>query len=375
MRYVKLIAINIGVFLCLIVSVNIALAVAFAARDYWFPDSKVRRAELSNYADQDWAHGHFREMNRLSWAYHSYYGWRQRPFAGDTITIEQSGLRRTSTGGEDIRIGFFGGSAMWGEGARDEETIPSLVAANLGAEAVNFGDRGWRAHQSLNRLFEAYVAGERFDVIVFYDGVNDVAYGCRAELPPFSHVRHDVIAERFEPAFMVSMRSFFAPIQRLTNAIARRWSVHDTTGAMGPFNCSRDPDKAAHVARMIAADWDMARFIAERMGARFIGALQPVSYISDTPLDHIDPARDGPLEPEFRSVYPLIAQAIDDVSRRERLDHIDMTRALDTPEPVYIDWVHLSPNGNAIIADHLSRHIRSVLAALPASDRERRPPP
>jgi hypothetical protein len=119
---------------------------------------------------------------------------------------------------------------------------------------------------------------------------------------------------------------------------------------------------------MMAADWDTARFIAERMGTRFIGALQPVSYFSDTPLDHIDPARDGPLEAEFRTVYPLIAQAIDHVSQRERLDHLDLTQALDTPEPVYIDWVHLSPNGNALIADRLSRHIRSILAAIPAND-------
>ncbi len=287
---------------------------------------------------------------------------RRSAFEGETITIENSGLRRTSSGGEGIRIGFFGGSSMWGTGARDNETIPSLVARKLGVQAVNFGESGWRAHQSLNRLVEAYVAGDTFDIVVFYDGANEVSLGCRAELEPFSHSRQGFIAERVDFTSSGALRSFFAPILKFTAAVGRRM----TTSV--PFDCSRDPAKSAYIARMLAADWDIARFIADRMGAQFIGVLQPVAYLSDTPLDHIRLTKDDPLEAEFRAVYPLIRRALDDIPGRGKLEYIDMAHALDTPEKVYIDWVHLSPNGNAMIADRLSDHIRSLSAAISNRD-------
>ena len=142
----------------------------------------------------------------------------------------------------------------------------------------------------------------------------------------------------------------------------------DKTAAPVLFDCSRDPAKSAFIARMLAADWDMARFIADRMGARFIGALQPVAYFSDTPLDYIDLTKHGRLASEFRAVYPLIRRALEGVSGWDKLEYIDMTHALDTPEKVYIDWVHLSPNGNAMIADRLSDHIRSLSATISTRD-------
>jgi len=367
LRALKLIAINAAVFLALVLSANFVLWITFEDRDYWSGGYHDSRADLPNYAGQDWARNHFKEFNSLKSTYRSYYGWRRSAFEGETINIESSGRRRTSSGGDGFRIGFFGGSTMWGTGARDNETIPSLVARKLGVQAVNFGESGWRAHQSLNRLMEVYIAGETLDIVVFYDGVNEVAHGCRAELEPFSHARQGLIAERLNLSFSKNLRSFFAPIMRFTAGVARRMTT-DKTAAPVPFDCSRDPAKSAFIARMLAADWDMARFIADRMGARFIGALQPVAVFSDTPLDYIDLTKRGPLEAEYKAVYPLIRRGLEGISGGDRLEYIDMTHALDTPEKVYIDWAHLSPNGNAMIADRLSDRIRNFSAAIPNRD-------
>lgn len=360
MRVVKLIAVNLAVFLALVLLVNLVLAIAFETRSYVRRGSNDPRADLTNYAGQDWARTHFEEYNNLKSTYRSYYGWRRQPFDGETITVDDAGLRRTVNGGEDMRIGFFGGSAMWGTGARDAETIPSLVAKTLGAQAVNFGESSWRAHQSLNQLMEAYIAQERFDVVVFYDGANEVANGCREELAPFTHVRQDFIARRLKPELENAMRSFFTPILRFTVAVARR-VTGTKTGPSVAFDCSRDPEKTAHIARMLLADWDMAHMIAARMGARFIGALQPVAYFSDTPHGHLDLTRYGPPESEFRAVYPVVRERLGGMSGSDRLTYIDMTDVLDTADIVYIDFVHLSPNGNAIVADRLSQHIERVL--------------
>ena len=370
MRALKLIAINAAVFLSLILLANLVLAIAFEAKDYVLEDRDYRPdplAAMPNYEGQDWARIHSEESDRVESSYRSYYGWRPTAFEGETITIESSGLRRTVSAGDAMRIGFFGGSAMWGAGARDDETIPSYVAGELNAEAVNFGVSAWRAHQSLNRLMEAHIAGETFDFVVFYDGVNEVSFGCRADAEPFSHGRQRQIAEHIAAPFKVVMRSFFAPLLRFTTAVARRVKQVETAFVL-EHDCSRDPAKAAHIARMLAADWDMARFIAGRMGAHFIGVLQPVVFFSDTPIDHIDFTYTAGEEAEFRTVYPLVRQALETISGGDKLEYIDMTDALNTPAYVYTDFVHLSPNGNAMVADRLAEHIRSWSAA--TSDRD-----
>ena len=73
---------------------------------------------------------------------------------------------------------MLGGSSLWGFGARDDETIPSLVARKL-------DERGWRvesgtwprsamsARRKLIALFRELQAGYRPDLVIFYDGVND----------------------------------------------------------------------------------------------------------------------------------------------------------------------------------------------------------
>ena len=364
MRALKLIAINAIVFLALVLLSNFVLAIAIEARHYWYSRYDDPRADLPNYAGQDWARVHFREFRGLKATYRSYYGWRRRPFEGETITVGHSGLRSTFGGGNGARIAFFGGSTIWGTGARDNETIPSLVAEKLGVSAVNFGESGWRAHQSLNQLMQAYILGETFNVVVFYDGVNEVAHGCRAELKPFSHAREGQIAKSLEER-SDALRSYFAPILRFTNFIAERISKDKKAPAV-LFDCSRDPAKSANIARMLAVDWDMARFIAVRMGAQFVGVLQPVAYLSDTPLDHIK--LDSQWAAEYQAVYPLLREELEGFSVEDKLQFIDMTQALDVPERVYIDWAHLSPNGNAIIADHLSNHLQGLLATTPILD-------
>ena len=356
MSAVKIIMINAGVLLVLIISSNLILAIAFEARRYFNIGFEDRRGALPNYNGKAWARKHFEEFANLKDNFHSYYGWRRRHFTGETINIDTSGLRYTPSGGDGGRFGFFGGSSMWGTGVRDDETIPALVADYLGVEAVNYGETAWRSHQSLNRLMEAYIAQEVFDVIVFYDGVNEVADGCRSELAPFSHGRGLLIAKMLEDT-SGGIRSFFAPTIKIANGVSRRLRLKKAS-PRAMFDCSRDSAKSAYIARMLAADWEIAHFIAGRMGARFIGVLQPVAYLSDTPLDYLDLDKDDPLRAEYRAAYPLIRSELEHISERDGLEYIDMTDALDTNEKVYIDFFHLSPNGNIIIASRISKYLQ-----------------
>src|SRR5437764_2143259 len=111
-----------------------------------------RSAAAEAYAGEDWATSYFDEFSRgvrVGWV--PYVEWWQRPHQGRLITIDAHGLRpvpsSAPSGSEAPCVFCFGGSTMMGLGARDEATIPAVLARRLGeagrpAAIVNFGQLG-----------------------------------------------------------------------------------------------------------------------------------------------------------------------------------------------------------------------------------------
>lgn len=117
-------------------------------------------------------------------AWRPYVYWRRLPFRGRLITVDGRGLRRTTneTSEEDAKtkIFFFGGSAIWGTGVSDDFTIPSLLSKRLSQEGIqafhmfNFGESAYVNTQELIALILELRQGNRPDIVLFYDGVNDI---------------------------------------------------------------------------------------------------------------------------------------------------------------------------------------------------------
>jgi len=88
--------------------------------------------------------------------------WRRQPYQGELISIDENGVRRTlHTRCDDkaLTIWMFGDSVMWGAGAPDTDTIPTLVAADYekaGRPAciVNYAEKGWSSTQEMIGLME-----------------------------------------------------------------------------------------------------------------------------------------------------------------------------------------------------------------------------
>ncbi len=88
--------------------------------------------------------------------------WRRQPYQGEFIAIDQDGVRRTmhtQCDDKTFTIWMFGDSVMWGAGAPDAETIPSLIAADYEKAGhpvciVNYAEKGWSNTQELIGLME-----------------------------------------------------------------------------------------------------------------------------------------------------------------------------------------------------------------------------
>jgi lysophospholipase L1-like esterase len=353
---IKLLAVNL-VLLGFLVTLANLLSIAGIE---FFNGSKPKQYAQShlfpNYRGVPWAHQHFTEYDNLTKGYYrAFYGWRRPAYHGETINIDDQGLRTTWQSGAaqpGRTIAFFGGSTTWGTGADDATTIPSwFVKQNPDYSALNFGETGYVAHQSLNLFMERYFSGYRPSVVVFYDGVNDVWNKCRREHDAFSHSReHQIrtlLQEHAEPSYM----DVVAPVRDLVGRVQRTLASRGKAAAGSRYDCAEDAAKAQAVARVLLSDWLVVKHLVEGYGGTFVAILQPEAYGSTTPLDHLD--LDPALGRQYEAVYPRIVELIGSEFAELGDNFLDLRTALDQDDYVYIDWCHLSPNGNQIIAQRI----------------------
>ena len=363
-KVVKIILGNIVVLGFLVFLVNV-MAIA-SARVYYlwlnpvkhFADSHL----LPNYEGAEWAQKHFMEFNELEGEYMSFYGWRRPAYTGETINIDERGLRRTyrdQTVMPERTIAFFGGSTTWGSGADDDRTIPSeFVKLNPEYVGYNFGESGYVAHQSLELFLERYYEGFRPDVVVFYDGANDVWAKCQTQLGPYSHWREAQIRGALRDARAASaergvtnVEAFLVLVQPIRN-FAEKLSRFVGTGG---YDCHENPEKAEQVARVLLSDWLVVKSLVESYGGTFVPVLQPVAYSSETRKDHLKLSES--LKLQYETLYPLIIDMIDREFPDLAGNFMDLRDAVDRDEYFYIDWCHLSPNGNQLVAERISQGV------------------
>lgn len=117
----------------------------------------------------------WRDFSRLRVRYAPIVGFVEDSFTSRSINVDARGVRSNGNGQHplDGAIWFFGGSAAFGEGVADRETIPAQLERMLGKPVINFGARG---HYSVieTRLLNHYLRiGFRPSAAWFLDGVNE----------------------------------------------------------------------------------------------------------------------------------------------------------------------------------------------------------
>lgn len=354
-RILKLIAVNGLTFLVLLAIVNWACGL------YLKGAAKTKREELPNYQnDFAYAKKVFHDYNSVQHQYEPFVGWKTLPYKGETLTITSEGTRNvplSTSAPKDKTVHFFGGSTMWGEGSDDEHTIPALFAEkNPSFEIYNHGQLAYNSRQELDALISLYATGVKPDVVVFYDGVNDAAFLCPKEIKKLP-------AHRLVPMYRDKLykgKSAFVKeiagkifIENILGVI--RKSTYKPTPENSPYDCVSNPAKAEQIAEMMMKNWEMANEIVTNRGGRFVAVLQPAAFIGKPKTDHLE--LDHELGKNFQAIYTLIKKKI---AERNHPWIVDLSDRFDGDEHIYIDFCHVSPNGNAIIASELSRVVGNV---------------
>lgn len=291
----------------------------------------------------------FAELAASGVAESIYVGPKSLPFQGELLTINENGHRRTppleDTGVAPIRVFGFGGSTMWGEGAPDEETVASYLQAMLTErcdypiQVSNFGQRGWVCSQSLIQLMLELRSGNVPDVVVFYDGYNDVTAA-------YSTGRIGVPEDVDEIA---------GPGQSAWQQIARGSQTGRMMGELKPrVEQTVDVERVADavVANYLSV-FRMATALGNEYGFDVQFYWQPHLYNNPKPLtaeevvllDH--PWLPQPLKDLADAIYERANVA---ASERDNLSDIsDCFR--EVTERVYLDPIHIRGLGNRVVAE------------------------
>jgi len=338
-------------------------------------------AQQEPYRGAPWGRRYWEAIEEYAEAWDPYHVYRVGSMTTEFIKVSD-GVRDTykvtTNGGDPARLVFlFGGSAVWGHGARDEGTIPSWlarVAEQHGdrLDVRNYAESGWVNWQGISYLSHKLAAGERPDTVIFYSGVNEVLNG---RLWP--QVRRPILdTEDFHRAMASSALERRRPL-------ARVWDHYRTTSYFWSRVFPRPPIlpaapsiSRAELAARLAEEYIADRLFVERLGRAFgfetIFVWQ-LSVADKTPLSaqerhfagwlprtpETTPAIDWwSMDAELNHLYEEVGEL---VKARGVLDISDALK--DVGEPVFIDWMHTSETGNEKVARALYEHVRTPAQA------------
>jgi len=355
--FAKLLVGNFLVLLLLIFVTNVVLG-------FYLKSSKVSRADLPNYDNnRELSKKIFYDYGRVGHEYAPFMGWKTLPYSGESLTIGNDGFRKVAGNNSDtkperLKVGFFGGSTLWGEGASDDGTIPSQFAKlNPQYEVYNYGQLAFNSRQNLAVLTNLYSSGKKLDIAIFYDGVNDAAFLCPDGVSVPGHRMESVFKERLysDNKYLINKALYKYLVQNIINFTNRLRVKHLGQEMKSEYLCYKNEEKIEQIAlaQGMLTNWGLAAQMVSSNGGEFIGVLQPMAFIGTPEINHLKKL-DQELEKSMVMVYDQIINGLDSSYAPQTLNLVD---AFNKNEYIYIDFCHVSPNGNKIIAEKLTDFI------------------
>ncbi len=268
-------------------------------------------------------------------------GWTLPEHVDGTVVSVRSGTRATPASADrGPRVWLFGGSTAWGSGQRDAHTIASEVARLSAADGeplqiVNWGVFAYTSAQEARAFARAVEVRGAPDLVVFYDGYNDVEVGMGAQLQgigPGSQVIAPLDVLEIDPV------------------------LHRAPGPPASTTAARADGIVSAYRRAMAS----ARAVAEAHDVAMVQVWHPNAFTRTLTADER-------ADLERLGYSPFVREAHVDLHRtvRDRLpdEVVDLADTLDDAPTVYVDQVHTNERGARIVAEALYGVLRPALGA------------
>lgn len=305
-----------------------------------------------------------------------YYHWRRNGFIGKYTNVSQQGVRLTVKEGTRScakKIFMLGGSTLWGTGSPDGKTIPSILQSLLGDDydIYNFGETGYVSTQELNYLLYQLSIGNIPDAVIFYDGVNDGYAGAYSPAIPRDpqnlRERENNKIEKEEQRLFIGGAAKIYEISNYKRLVTylQRQLFGDTQPLDNWDNLVKIDIKSNSmlVMDMYEAHIRQVKALSKEYGFEAFFFWQPNLFS----LTRISNSYEESIIEKSSSVWVESQQAVylvakERLSKREHEYIYFLGNIFDeVDEPIYIDWAHVGPNGNQILATEIFHYIGPIL--------------
>jgi len=334
------------------------------------PDFVISASSI--YKGQTWAEKFFEESNIAfnSERYWPFVVWKMAPFHGETIAIDENGVRRTLQSHCDdpsaYTIWIFGGSTMLGQGAPDWFTIPSLLAdfyqkAGRPACVANYGELGWvNTKETIELILKLKEETRKPNLVIFYDGINDTSIALGGD--PFdTHLNFDRIKQKFEKDTQRRPGSFQYLLEsntaRVLIGIGERMA--ERRAARQPY--AEPLDEASWKNRLEISyfgNLGLVSLLAQKYGFACLFFWQPIIYAGPKPLT-TEERRIVERTHAYYNPNGNIVKVYDFIHDQTRPRFFDIAEVFsNVRETLYVDPWHVGPRGNFLVAERMYEILR-----------------
>jgi hypothetical protein len=381
----------LGITVVLLLVTEAGFRLAFALKDRLGGEVRPDRRIISEgYRGATWPIQHYRELELIEDRWQPYVYFRQKPFRGETITVGPDGLRATwqpppasgdGSGSRraEIKLIMLGGSSLWGFGARDDQSIPSLVARTLyergwRVELRNFAELGYVSTQEFVALFRELQTEYRPNVVVFYDGVNDTT---SALLEGAAGLSTNEIHRRTEFNLSQSPMRLAGALSarllkesgsyRFAQAVRRRLVGESAASRPAP-----SLETIGQLAEAVVHCYQANVALVEGLGRSF--SFRPLFYWQPNvftkailvPVEQEEAARYSWAEPIFREVHARISASS---TLRSDPAFRDLSEIFgDSRNLVFIDYCHTTESANLRIAAAIVEDVIEAMRRAPLAE-------
>lgn len=350
------------------------------------------------FRNSPWVAAMLAEQTDLAGVKDSFLGYRLGDSSGQYTNVVD-GARvsyRPEGSGDRLSVWFFGASALFGDGQRDAHTIPSEFARRAEAAGIlvdvrNYGRPATSMWQELELFQQLVAAGAKPDLVVFYDGFNDLegqmnqeltrnptnffdptagdAFGTqatdKAKPAPVAETSSrsgtglsDVVDAYWDQSgshhVYAALHDLFAGSDPPPVQFVKGVEPRDTSSAPAPDESLQAAQNAISIQKRAAK---AASTIADGIGADAAFFWQPSVFTKRLLPDEeaylglggYEPAR---WDPAIREARRLL----------KRTPFVDVGNALDSAEePVLWDFVHTNEAGAELSAAALFTHLEPTL--------------
>jgi len=336
-----------------------------------------RRFEADTYQNNQWPKAYYHEHRQAYVSrWQPYVHWRREAYNGEYINIDNKGIRKTwqpefpdLTKGKPFQIFVFGGSTIWGTGARDDFTIPSQLAKQLAkkghmVEVTNLGESSYTSTQEVLTLMDQLRQGKRPDLVIFYDGFNDATAALvqnRAGIP-FNEQHRKNEYNMHKKKLSTLLREHVWPkmaLKRFIQSLAASLRSRDEFS----YHNLNSEKLAKEVVDVYRFNLELLQNMQNRYQFTLLNYWQPNIFDKSrlTPYEekqtHLYPEFD--LKGFYREVNQELAAA--GLEQHSPFFHDISGIFQNTREPVFVDLIHLGERGNQIIAARMMEDILPIL--------------